>query len=63
MLRFQKSVLQVEVRIFLLSMQTGSFMDWRKATQRGRIRLMARKVTCRTRTRALLCFGPKILRG
>lgn len=30
MLRFQKSCLQVEVRIFLLSMQTGSFIDWRK---------------------------------
>lgn len=44
-------------------MQTGSFIDWRKDIQRGQIHSMARKVTCRIRTHALLCFGLRIQRS
>lgn len=58
-----ESCLQVEARIFLLSMQTGSFIDWRKATQHGQIRLMERKFMCRIRIRALSCFGRRIQRS
>jgi len=44
------------------------YADWffhrlEKGTRRGQIHSMPRKVTCRTRTRALSCFGLRIQRS